>query len=177
MVQQTSESSVTRFRIDTRSLISSLIWYGLYVWLRFRPLPVPAPKKGPQIWNFPPPAKLIRGCHAEQWTSNGWACTILSPSIWRSQPKPSAPRQILYLHGGGFCMAINPLHWQLCSTLANELDAEVILVPYPLAPANGVDEVAIHTRLAILMLFRFTFHHSGTANSNAYLRRCRRARE
>lgn len=35
------------------------------------------------------------------------------------------------------------MHYTMCATLACELDAEVIMVPTPLSPANGVDDVSI----------------------------------
>ena len=50
-------------------------------------------------------------------------------------------RAILYLHGGGFMIAPSPAHWTWIRYLAEELDAVVYVVPYPLAPTNTIQEV------------------------------------
>ena len=45
-------------------------------------------------------------------------------------------RTVLYLHGGGFVAPIDPFHVRYAARLAAELDAEVLLPDYPLAPEH-----------------------------------------
>ena len=45
-------------------------------------------------------------------------------------------RTVLYLHGGGFVAPIDPFHVRYAARLASELDAEVLLPDYPLAPEH-----------------------------------------
>ena len=47
----------------------------------------------------------------------------------------SSPRRtVLYLHGGGFVAPLDPFHVRYAAALASELDADVVLPDYPLAP-------------------------------------------
>lgn len=45
-------------------------------------------------------------------------------------------RTVLYLHGGGFVGPTDPFHVKYAAKLATELDAEVVLPDYPLAPEH-----------------------------------------
>lgn len=130
-------SSLSHVRLEKRSWQSFILWWALYFLIKVKDFPRPPPKKGPEVWDFPPSAKLIPGCRVEEWTSQDWTCTVLTPTT--SKP---LTRQVLYFHGGGFTAAIMSIHFKMCATLARELDAEVIMVPTPLSPANGVDDVS-----------------------------------
>ena len=44
---------------------------------------------------------------------------------------------VYYLHGGGYVAPADPLHVKYALRLAEELDAEVVLADYPLAPDHG----------------------------------------
>lgn len=48
----------------------------------------------------------------------------------------------MYFHGGAFTLGVLPWHFKICALLARELNAEVIMVPTPLSPANGIDDVS-----------------------------------
>jgi len=47
----------------------------------------------------------------------------------------------MYLHGSAHQFSILPIHWGFVGYLARELDAEVVVVPYPLAPTNIATEI------------------------------------
>ncbi|KAF8323676.1 alpha/beta-hydrolase [Clavulina sp. PMI_390] len=96
--------------------------------------------KGPQVWHFPPDAKLVNRLLESdqervfgQWTNqeSGWVMTIVSPP-----PTTTIRRTILYFHGSGFQMPILPWHWSFVGYLSRWLDAEVAVVPYPLGTNN-----------------------------------------
>lgn len=138
-----SDSHVTRLNLTTRSWGSRLLWWALYAasaarnaasLIRVR-RPPPS-EKGPPVWPFPPSKGQIGSCHARPYPFQGWDNIIVTTSA-SSKPK----RTILYIHGGGFVGDINSLEWRVVAKLAEGLDAEVVVPPYPLAPANGVDDV------------------------------------
>ncbi|KAF8320474.1 alpha/beta-hydrolase [Clavulina sp. PMI_390] len=96
---------------------------------------------GPQVWDFPPNAKdanrvLEKGQDRAfgQWKNeeSGWVMTTVSPPAG----SPAPQRTILYFHGSGFQSPINGFHWGFSSYLSLRLDAEVVVVPYPLGPNN-----------------------------------------
>lgn len=68
----------------------------------------------------------------------------MTPSASSSKPRPK--RTILYVHGGGFYTDITILEWRAVVRLCEGLDAEVVVLPYPLAPNNGVDDVRFSGR-------------------------------
>lgn len=120
-------------------------WSSIVYWWSFRLLnswagrvllkaPISNEKSGPQQWNLP--SKELTGtCKTEYWKSQGWNNVVIAPA------SDKTTRVILYLHGGSFIFALNDIHWKTTSALATELDAEVIVVPYPLGPANTVYDV------------------------------------
>lgn len=67
--------------------------------------------------------------HAEHFSEWNVCCVI-------SEQTKQLNRTIIYLHGGAFINGIQSAHWKLCAVLAKELDARVLLVPYPLLPAT-----------------------------------------
>ena len=53
------------------------------------------------------------------------------------RPRGRRPRStVYYLHGGGYVAPADPLHTKYALRLATELDAEVVLPDYPLAPGH-----------------------------------------
>lgn len=53
------------------------------------------------------------------------------------RPRGRRPRTtLLYLHGGGFVSPMDPVHVRYALRLAEQLDAEVVLPHYPLAPEH-----------------------------------------
>jgi acetyl esterase/lipase len=85
-------------------------------------------KKGPDA----PSAKMRGRFTITDSVVDGRHVTVVAP-----KDKP-ARRTILYLHGGGFVMAIVSLHWLLIARLAHRLDAVVVVPDYPLAPEHDV---------------------------------------
>lgn len=133
--EMSTQSSITREIIAGRSTTASFTWW-LFRVLKPIFMPKPVHLKGPQLFPFPPPIPAT--CVAEEWTYQGWKMTSL---FLRNKSKDSLSRAAIYFHGGAFNYPVNAGHWKLCSTLAEELDAEVVLVPTPLAPENTADEV------------------------------------
>ena len=131
------QSSITRDPIGGRSFSAALTW-----WL-FRALvplfiPPAVHLRGPEIFPFPPPIPAT--CEAEQWKENstGWTITAVRS---RNQPKAGASRLIILFHGGAFSHPIGPSHWRIAARFAEDLDAEVHVIPTPLAPENRAAEV------------------------------------
>lgn len=52
---------------------------------------------------------------------------------------------MIYYHGGAFHHPVNKGHWTVASYFAEELDAEVTMVPLPLAPENTADDVGVRS--------------------------------
>lgn len=144
LVEIQPPTSLSHVRLKKRSWQSFALWWALYFILKVKDFARPPPKKGPETWDFPPPAKLTFGCRVEQWTSQDWTCTVLTPL-----GSKALTRQILFFHGGGFTAAVMSVHFKMCATLSRELDAEVIMVPTPLSPANGVDDVGSASKLLL----------------------------
>ncbi len=76
----------------------------------------------------------VRRDHVVQMTAeHGFPVSTLR----RRDARPAAPgtaRTVFYLHGGGFVKPADPAHWRFATRLAEELDADVVLPSYPLAP-------------------------------------------
>lgn len=64
----------------------------------------------------------------------------LSPSTARKGSKPS--RIMMYLYGAGFQRPIHPRQWGFAAYMAEKLDAETSVVPYPLPPLNNAKDVS-----------------------------------
>jgi acetyl esterase/lipase len=58
------------------------------------------------------------------------------PSYTLTKRGGSPTRTVLYLHGGGFVAPIDPFHVRYAARLASELNAQVVLPDYPLAPEH-----------------------------------------
>lgn len=127
------------------SLSARLFWWALKLLL-----PIiaggapPPPPKGPQVWDLPP-ARLkgaIKAGTVElgEWKeeTSGWVIPTLKSKTSEGRPKR---RAALYFHGGGFTRGLSGSHWTWVQWLAENLDAEFYLVPYPLAPTNTGLEV------------------------------------
>ncbi|KAF8309635.1 alpha/beta-hydrolase [Clavulina sp. PMI_390] len=108
------------------------------------PPPWPTLPKGPQVWDFPPPAKVVNKLVESgqervfgQWKheESGWVMTTVSPP-----PTTTIQRTVFYIHGSGFMTPIIPWHWSLIGYLSRKLDAEVVVVPYPLGSNNPGQE-------------------------------------
>ena len=48
-----------------------------------------------------------------------------------------------YMHGGGFVGGITSQHWKTIAKLTCKLDSDTVVVPYPLALMNGMDDVRL----------------------------------
>lgn len=133
-----SESStITRDPIAGRSLTAAFTWY-LFRLLAPRFIPPLIHQKGPQTLSFPPP--IPASCVAEHWEYDAWTMV----SIRRREEGTGLRRAMIYYHGGAFHHPVNKGHWTVASHFAEELDAEVTMVPLPLAPENTADDVRIH---------------------------------
>jgi len=151
-----------------RIIIPRTSWKSTQVWWIQRSLspifrllqpyfwPVPTPPKGPQVWKFPPSAGDLNywmrdgeQCVSSQWNdaASGWTMTVISPPLNGGTTKETK-RLIMYLHGSGFQQPISGWHWGYVGYLARELDAEVVVVPYPLAPTNnGLETMPVLTQV------------------------------
>jgi len=60
---------------------------------------------------------------------------------------------IVYLPGGGFVLPITSMHWDYLNQLSQQVQADFLVLNYPLAPAHKVDEVMsfIHKALSLEM--------------------------
>lgn len=106
----------------------------------------PPPRTGPQEWKLPAQS-LIGDCKASYWESHGWKNVVLtSPSV-------NTKRVMMWLHGGAFIYPVGDVHWKTCAVLAKDLDAEVVLVPYPLAPANTASTVRHDSNISLLGMY------------------------
>ena len=153
-------SSVRRVVINGPSFRASLIWWVVKLILPLTMGPMgspPIPPKGPQVWDLPPKRlrKQIAAGTVEitDWHEemSGWHIPILrgsssssesssssSPSSASSNP---APRVVFYFHGGSFSHPLTQVHWEWIAWMSSKLDAEIYVVPYPLAPTNTAFEV------------------------------------
>jgi acetyl esterase/lipase len=55
----------------------------------------------------------------------------------------------MYLYGSGFQAPISVYHWGFTAYLADHLNADVAVVPYPLAPTNHGLEVPLLVCVAL----------------------------
>lgn len=78
--------------------------------------------------NSPVPVLMAAGVRAETWRESGLA----GDRLVVAQPT----QVILYLHGGGYVCGKTRTYHNFCSRLARELDAEVWLPDYRLAPEH-----------------------------------------
>jgi len=131
------KSSVTRIELATRSWTSTIVWYLLYLGIKFVRYPSTTPRKGPQVWTFPPNKNLIQGCDADRWQFEDWDNIVLKPK----ESMSTSRRVVLYIHGGGFVGGITTQHWKTIASLTCKLDSDTVVVPYPLAPLNDVHDV------------------------------------
>lgn len=125
--------------------IAGRSWTAAFTWWLFRALvpfflPAPVHLKGPQT--FPDPPHIPASCVSDRWEHEGWTITTISPRQKKeTEDASSTSRAMIYFHGGAFNHPVNKGHWEVAATFAEELDAEVALVPTPLAPDNTADEV------------------------------------
>ena len=56
------------------------------------------------------------------------------------EAQPGAARTVFYLHGGAFVKPAAAAHWRFATRLAEELDADVVLPSYLLAPEFTVED-------------------------------------
>lgn len=97
---------------------------------------VTAPR-GPQTLGFPPPN--LGACDASRWEYKDWTMVQLTPP--KKNDHTRSRRAMMYFYGSGFKRPIHPRQWGFASYLAEKLDAETSVIPYPLAPLNNAKEV------------------------------------
>jgi monoterpene epsilon-lactone hydrolase len=74
---------------------------------------------------------------------------LAGSTVYTVAPRHAQPsRRLLYLHGGGFILPIQALHWGMIGTLVDGLDAVATIPFYPLAPEQ--DESAVWALLLLL---------------------------
>jgi acetyl esterase/lipase len=77
-----------------------------------------------------PPPRLRARCHVS-------LRQVAGRPVWELSPRGREPlRHLLYLHGGGFVLSIQPPHWQLIGRLVERLGCAVTVPLYPLAPEH-----------------------------------------
>ncbi|KAF8308877.1 alpha/beta-hydrolase [Clavulina sp. PMI_390] len=167
--QPITNGTLRRLYLPRTSRSSSFLWWTLWVrkwainihtyssrilrlldprrlWGKAPPPPTPWPiaPKGPQVWDFPPPAKSVnrllepgqeRACGSWKNEETGWVMFTIAPRVDCVGPN-GVRRTVLYFHGSGFLHPINNLHWGFAGYLSRWLEAEVVVVPYPLGPNN-----------------------------------------
>lgn len=84
--------------------------------------------------NSPLPALLPAGTRVKTFTATGAMGNELLRGDWLQ--RKSAKRALLYLHGGGYIAGITRTYHSVCGKLAKELDADVYLPDYRLAPEH-----------------------------------------
>lgn len=132
-------SSITRDYIYGRSFTSWFFWWVLKLGKGILARKDVIAPRGPQILVFPPPNLGV--CTADRWEHAGWTVVTLTPP---PKPKSEAARSkriMLYFYGSGFHRACHPRQWAFASYMAEKLDAETSVVPYPLVPLNNGKEV------------------------------------
>lgn len=83
-----------------------------------------------------PAPRTMRGLRVESETVDGFTVH----SVTRPELDGFDVPTVIYVHGGSFCKAIAPQHWQLVAQLARELDVVVQVPLYGLAPEHHADE-------------------------------------
>lgn len=86
-------------------------------------------KKDRKEADYHPPQYLYKKFDIKETELSGNAVYHLTPK----SEKPIEAR-IMYLHGGGFVFEITPHHWSLVETLAERLNATIVVPIYPLGP-------------------------------------------
>lgn len=164
----TSPSSTSSSHVDepsstvTYDAIAGRSWTAAFTWWLFRALvpfflPAPVHLKGPQTFPDPPP--IPASCVSDRWEYEGWTMSTISPHHQREGEDPSSTsRAMIYFHGGAFNHPVNKGHWEVAATFAEGLNAEVVLVPTPLAPDNTADEVRPDSYLRRLRWRELTRH-------------------
>lgn len=84
--------------------------------------------------NSPLPALLPAGTRVATFTATGPMGNERLRGDWLQ--RKSAKRALLYLHGGGYIAGITKTYHSVCGKLAKELDADVYLPDYRLAPEH-----------------------------------------
>jgi len=75
-----------------------------------------------------PPNRVVRGCDVN--TLDGFGFPVYDLKVTGTNPG----RSVLYLHGGGYVSQADRAHWRYLVTLAERVDARIVLPVYPLAP-------------------------------------------
>jgi acetyl esterase/lipase len=77
-----------------------------------------------------PVESVMRRLTVERRDADGWP-------VHRIAPKTGGPTGgVLYLHGGGYIVGIQPMHWDFVARLADLTGRAVTLPDYPVAPAH-----------------------------------------
>lgn len=119
----------------------NIVWkYLIHLWRRVRESPVPGPQRLDRVIDV---AKLQkhRGVRVEDYPLHDELREDPALRLGDWKLKRFAPiaattlrRTIVYWNGGGYVLPSFPQHIDLESRLAVELDAQVIAIPYELAP-------------------------------------------
>ena len=83
-------------------------------------------------------AQLSRQLSMKGWITELWGKT----TVFRLPSSKGQGRVIFYVHGGSFTAPTSPAHFRFCNELAREVQAEVYIIEYDLAP--DVKYPAIH---------------------------------
>lgn len=146
-----ASSSITRDYIYGRSFSSWFFWWVLKLGKGILARKDVIAPRGPQILDFPPPN--LGACTANKWEHAGWTMVTLTPPP-KPESKDARPKRVMmYFYGSGFQRAIHPRQWGFASYLAEQLDAETSVVPYPLPPLNNAKEVCASVTTVISRIF------------------------
>jgi len=99
----------------------------------------------------PLPALLPAGTRVASFAATGSLGNVLLQGDWLQ--RKSARRALLYLHGGGYIAGVTRTYHSVCGKLAKELDADVYLPDYRLAPEHpfpaAVDDALVAYELVL----------------------------
>lgn len=141
-------SSVTREYIYGRSWSSWFFWWILKLFLPILKRKDIVAPRGPQSLDFPPPN--LGGCSSDRWVYKDWTMVeIIPPQIKEGR---LARRTMMYLYGAGFQRPIHPRQWGFAAYMADQLNAETSVIPYPLPPLNNAKEASNSLRIASVFL-------------------------
>ncbi|MEE9432909.1 MAG: alpha/beta hydrolase [Sphingorhabdus sp.] len=84
-----------------------------------------------------PSAKMWRRFDITEDTSRGYSVITVAPKGARRDGAP----HLLYLHGGGYIMDVEAVHWNAVSRLCEMLGASATVPVYPLAPEHKAPEI------------------------------------
>ena len=162
------ESSVKRVIQDTHRWLWRLLWLPFKIIFKIKNLGSQAPKPGPQALLGMISPRFCQDFQVRKYEQmlglsrddidklglSGWHLLAFEP-VDKDGGQVAVTRTVVYFHGGAYVKGLDPASYQLrlACELAHELNARVVVVPYPLAPSTTYKELkprvlAVYEQLA-----------------------------